>query len=75
VGRNPHYHFNKRRRKMSLLTLIAATVMMDDIKRIEREREQKRIQDAKDRADDRLRRKIRILKEEFGEDAVNKIKF
>jgi len=60
---------------MSLLTLIAATVMMDDIKRIEREREQKRIQDAKDRADDRLRRKIRILKEEFGEDAVNKIKF
>jgi len=59
---------------MSLLTLIAATVMMDDIKRIEREREQKRIQDAKDRADDRLRRKIRILKEEFGEDAVNKIK-
>nr|DAN71947.1 MAG TPA: hypothetical protein [Caudoviricetes sp.]DAU73285.1 MAG TPA: hypothetical protein [Caudoviricetes sp.] len=60
---------------MSLLTLIAATVMMDDIKRIEREKEQKRIQDAKDRADDRLRRKIRILKEEFGEDAVNKIKF
>lgn len=60
---------------MSLITLIAATVMMDDIKRIEREREQKRIQDAKDRADDRLRRKIRILKEEFGEDAVNKIKF
>lgn len=60
---------------MSLLTLIAATVMMDDIKRIEREREQKRIQDAKDRADDRLRRKIRILKEEFGEDAVNKIRF
>ena len=59
---------------MSLLTLIAATVMMDDIKRIEREREQKRIQDAKDRADDRLRRKIRILKEEFGEDAINKIK-
>lgn len=59
---------------MSLITLIAATVMMDDIKRIEREREQKRIQDAKDRADDRLRRKIRILKEEFGEDAVNKIK-
>jgi len=59
---------------MSLLTLIAATVMMDDIKRIEREKEQKRIQDAKDRADDRLRRKIRILKEEFGEDAVNKIK-
>ena len=51
---------------MSLLTLIAATVMMDDIKRI---------QDAKDRADDRLRRKIRILKEEFGEDAVNKIRF
>jgi hypothetical protein len=74
VGRNPHYHFNTRRRKMSLLTLIAATVMMDDIKRIEREKEQKRIQDAKDRADDRLRRKIRILKEEFGEDAVNKIK-
>lgn len=33
---------------MSLLTLIAATVMMDDIKRIEREKEQKRIQDAKD---------------------------
>lgn len=60
---------------MSLLTLIAATVMMDDIKRIEREKEHKRIQDAKDRADDRLRRKIRILKEEFGEDAVNKIKF
>lgn len=60
---------------MSLLILIAATVMMDDIKRIEREKEQKRIQDAKDRADDRLRRKIRILKEEFGEDAVNKIKF
>lgn len=60
---------------MSLLTLIAATVMMDDIKRIEREKEQKRIQDAKDRVDDRLRRKIRILKEEFGEDAVNKIKF
>ena len=63
---------------MSLLTLIAATVMMDDIKRIkriEREKEQKRIQDAKDRADDRLRRKIRILKAEFGEDAVNKIKF
>lgn len=60
---------------MSLLTLIAATVMMDDIKRIEREKEQKRIQDAKDRADDRLRRKIRILKEEFGENAVNKIKF
>ena len=60
---------------MSLLTLIAATVMRDDIKRIEREKEQKRIQDAKDRADDRLRRKIRILKEEFGEDAVNKIKF
>ncbi len=60
---------------MSLLTLIAATVMMDDIKRIEREKEQKRIQDAKDRADDRLRRKIRILKEEFGDDAVNKIKF
>ena len=60
---------------MSLLTLIAATVMMDDIKRIEREKEQKRIQDAKDRADDRLRRKIRILKEEFGEDVVNKIKF
>lgn len=60
---------------MSLLTLIAATVMMDDIKRIEREREQKRIQDAKDRADDRLRRKIRILKEEFGEDAINKIRF
>lgn len=60
---------------MSLITLIAATVMMDDIKRIEREKEQKRIQDAKDRADDRLRRKIRILKEEFGEDAVNKIKF
>lgn len=60
---------------MSLLTLIAATVMMDDIKRIEREKEQKRIQDAKDRADDRLRRKVRILKEEFGEDAVNKIKF
>nr|DAN26062.1 MAG TPA: hypothetical protein [Caudoviricetes sp.] len=60
---------------MSLLTLIAATVMMDDIKRIEREKEQKRIQDAKDRADDRLRRKIRILKEEFGEDAVNKIRF
>lgn len=60
---------------MGLLTLIAATVMMDDIKRIEREREQKRIQDAKDRADDRLRRKIRILKEEFGEDAVNKIRF
>lgn len=60
---------------MSLLTLIAATVMMDDIKRIQREKEQKRIQDAKDRADDRLRRKIRILKEEFGEDAVNKIKF
>ena len=60
---------------MRLLTLIAATVMMDDIKRIEREKEQKRIQDAKDRADDRLRRKIRILKEEFGEDAVNKIKF
>lgn len=60
---------------MSLLTLIAATVMMDDIKRIGREKEQKRIQDAKDRADDRLRRKIRILKEEFGEDAVNKIKF
>lgn len=59
---------------MSLLTLIAATVMMDDIKRIKREKEQKRIQDAKDRADDRLRRKIRILKEEFGEDAVNKIK-
>lgn len=59
---------------MSLLTLIAATVMMDDIKRIEREKEQKRIQDAKDRADDRLRRKIRILKEEFGEDVVNKIK-
>lgn len=59
---------------MSLLTLIAATVMMDDIKRIEREKEQKRIQDAKDRADDRLRRKIRILKEEFGEDAVNKIR-
>lgn len=59
---------------MSLLTLIAATVMMDDIKRIEREKEQKRIQDAKDRTDDRLRRKIRILKEEFGEDAVNKIK-
>lgn len=59
---------------MSLLTLIAATVMMDDIKRIQREKEQKRIQDAKDRADDRLRRKIRILKEEFGEDAVNKIK-
>lgn len=59
---------------MSLLTLIAATVMMDDIKRIQREQEQKRIQDAKDRADDRLRRKIRILKEEFGEDAVNKIK-
>lgn len=59
---------------MSLLTLIAATVMMDDIKRIEREKEQKRIRDAKDRADDRLRRKIRILKEEFGEDAVNKIK-
>ena len=59
---------------MSLLTLIAATVMMDDVKRIEREKEQKRIQDAKDRADDRLRRKIRILKEEFGEDAVNKIK-
>ena len=49
--------------------------MMDDIKRIEREKEQKRIQDAKDRADDRLRRKIRILKEEFGEDAVNKIRF
>lgn len=60
---------------MSLLTIIAATVMMDDIKRIEREKEQKRIQDAKDRADDRLRRKIRILKEEFGEDAVNKIRF
>ena len=60
---------------MSLLTLIAATVMMDDIKRIEREKEQKRIQDEKDRVDDRLRRKIRILKEEFGEDAVNKIKF
>lgn len=60
---------------MSLLTLIAATVMMDDIKRIEREKEQKRIQDAKDKVDDRLRRKIRILKEEFGEDAVNKIKF
>lgn len=60
---------------MSLLTLIAATVMMDDMKRIEREKEQKRIQDAKDRADDRLRRKIRILKEEFGEDAVNKIRF
>lgn len=60
---------------MSLLTLIAATVMMDDIKRIEREKEQKRIQDAKDRADDRLRRKIRILKEEFGEDAINKIRF
>lgn len=60
---------------MSLLTVIAATVMMDDIKRIEREKEQKRIQDAKDRADDRLRRKIRILKEEFGEDAVNKIRF
>lgn len=60
---------------MSLLTLIAATVMMDDIKRIKREKEQKRIQDAKDRADDRLRRKIRILKEEFGEDAVNKIRF
>ena len=60
---------------MSLLTLIAATVMMDDIKRIEREKEQRRIQDAKDRADDRLRRKIRILKEEFGEDAVNKIRF
>lgn len=60
---------------MSLLTLIAATVLMDDVKRIEREKEQKRIQDAKDRADDRLRRKIRILKEEFGEDAVNKIKF
>lgn len=60
---------------MSLLTLIAATVMMNDIKRIEREKEQKRIQDAKDRADDRLRRKIRILKEEFGEDAVNKIRF
>lgn len=59
---------------MSLLTLIAATVMMDDIKRIEREKEQKRIQDAKDRADDRLRRKIRILKEEFGEDAIDKIK-
>ena len=60
---------------MSLLTLIAATVMMDDIKRIEREKEQKRIQDAKDRADDRLRRKIRIRTEEFGEDSVNKIRF
>lgn len=60
---------------MNLLSLIATTVLMDDAKRIEREKEQKRIQDAKDRADDRLRRKIRILKEEFGEDAVNKIKF
>ncbi len=59
---------------MNLLSLIATTVLMDDVKRIEREKEQKRIQDAKDRADDRLRRKIRILKEEFGDDAVNKIK-
>lgn len=60
---------------MNLLSLIATTVLMDDVKRVEREKEQKRIQDAKDRADDRLRRKIRILKEEFGEDAVNKIRF
>ena len=59
---------------MGLLTLLAATVLMDEVKNNEREEKERRIQEAKDRQDDRLRRKIRILKEEFGEDAIDRIK-
>lgn len=59
---------------MGLLTLLAATVLMDEVKNNEREEKERRIQEAKDRQDDRLRRKIRILKEEFGDDAIDRIK-
>lgn len=59
---------------MGLLTLLAATVLMDEVKNNERKEKERRIQEAKDRQDDRLRRKIRILKEEFGEDAIDRIK-
>lgn len=59
---------------MGLLTLLAATVLMDEVKNNEREERERRIQEAKDRQDDRLRRKIRILKEEFGDDAIDRIK-
>ena len=59
---------------MGLLALLAATVLMDEVKNNERKEKERRIQEAKDRQDDRLRRKIRILKEEFGEDAIDRIK-
>ena len=59
---------------MGLLTLLAAAVLMDEVKNNERKEKERRIQEAKDRQDDRLRRKIRILKEEFGDDAIDRIK-
>ena len=60
---------------MGLLSLLATAVFLDDITKDPAEIErQKRIQAARERDEDKLRRKIRILKEEFGEDTINKIK-
>lgn len=60
---------------MGLLSLLATAVFLDDITKDPAETErQKRIQAARERDEDKLRRKIRILKEEFGEDAINKVK-
>ena len=60
---------------MGLLSLLATAVFLDDITKDPAEIErQKRIRAARERDEDKLRRKIKILKEEFGEDAINKIK-
>lgn len=60
---------------MGLLTMLAATLLVDDSMKVTKDSErEKRIQAARERDEDKLRRKIRILKEEFGEDAINKIK-
>lgn len=70
----PTYILKKGGIIMKLLALLATTVLMDEIADSKRKEKERRIQEAKDRQDDRLRRKIRILKEEFGDDAIDRIK-
>lgn len=63
---------------MGLISLLATTLLIDEVTKnmnSEETERQRRIQAARERDEDRLRRKIRILKEEFGEDAIKKIKF
>lgn len=53
---------------MGLLTMLAATLLVDDSMKVTKDSErERRIQAARERDEDKLRRKIRILKEEFGE--------